>query len=214
MVFCQISGGKHLKDWGLDIVTSVGVYPPSEDTHLLCDCISLKSSDSFLEIGCGTGYIALNAARVAKTVVASDVSMDAVVNARENSERNSLSTVCSVIQSDLLHAFRPTSRFSVIVFNPPYLPATDETSSLDTSVVGGRTGAELTERFVKQAASYLVRSGNMYVVTSSLAQPERVIQAMHDCSLRVEPVAATHVFFETISVFSGTPEKRRKETVL
>ncbi len=180
----------------------------------MCDCISLKPSDSFLEIGCGTGYIALNAAKAGTTVVASDVSIDAVVNTKQNCERNALSAVCTVVQSDLLHAFRPASHFSVIVFNPPYLPASDETSSVDSSVVGGDTGAELTERFVRQAAGHLVRSGHMYVVTSSVAQPERIMQTMRDCSLKVEPVVETHIFFETISVLRGTPEKRPKETVL
>ena len=124
---------------GIDFVVNPGVYPPSEDTYLLVDSISLTNTDSFLEIGCGAGLMTIAAARLAEYVVATDVSFDAVRNTVENLERNGIKHQVDVYQSDLLTALKAEYEFSIIAFNPPYLPQDDFKSSLDQATMVGKT---------------------------------------------------------------------------
>ncbi|MFX1416302.1 MAG: 50S ribosomal protein L11 methyltransferase, partial [Promethearchaeota archaeon] len=93
-----------MKSNGIELVTDSEVYPPSEDTYLLLDAIELGPSDTFLEIGCGSGLLSVAAARIAQKVVATDISLRAIRNTKENLIRNALDHRCSVIQSDLLSA--------------------------------------------------------------------------------------------------------------
>ncbi|MFX1602397.1 MAG: 50S ribosomal protein L11 methyltransferase [Promethearchaeota archaeon] len=92
---------------GIELVTDSEVYPPSEDTYLLLGAIELGPRDSFLEVGCGSGLLSVAAAKTARRVVATDISLEAVRNTQENLIRNSLDHRCSVIQSDLLCAIDP-----------------------------------------------------------------------------------------------------------
>jgi release factor glutamine methyltransferase len=166
-----------------------------------------------LEVGCGTGYIALNAALVARTVVASDISFDAVINTRRNAVLNQLDGVCQIVQSDLLASFGTDDRFSVISFNPPYLPADNEQSVMDPAVIGGQTGTETAERFIREAVHHLTNPGSVYVVVSSLAQSRRVKSTMSEHSMRVEGLKSSSFFFERISVLRGSASDP-KEIVL
>lgn len=181
-----------------------GVYPPAEDTYLLLDAIEVDSTDSFLEVGCGAGLISMAAARVAKSVIAIDLSLDAVKNTSKNFITNSVDGRSCAIQSDLLSALARDARFSVIAFNPPYLPEDGIVTEIDHVFVGGGSGVELTERFIQQAIPHLEKSGRIYIVVSTLADVERIADFMESQNLQVNAIAEAPLFFEAIRILQGS----------
>jgi release factor glutamine methyltransferase len=199
-----------MKDEALSIVVDLGVYPPSEDTYLFMKAIDLTPRDSFLEVGCGAGLITLSAARVAHLVVGSDVSMAAVRNTVRNARNNGIEERCSVVQSDLLTAIHPSMRFSVLAFNPPYLPYDGIRTELDHALVGGAVGTELAIRFVEQATKHMLPSGSIYVVASSLGGIDQVRRAMEYHGLTVSDAVREPLFFEEIRVLRGILPPKRK----
>ncbi len=184
------------------------VYPPSGDTYLLLDSLHITPNDDFLEVGCGAGLITLKGAEIAKSAVSIDVSLDAVRNTNENLKRHTLNHKCAVFQSDLLTSFDPLVKFSLIVFNPPYLPNDDMSTNLDHALIGGLTGAEVTQRFIPQAVDHLVEGGQVFVVVSTLADSEAIWKTMSECGLGVERVSEESLFFEKIQVLKGTLKDR------
>lgn len=197
-----------------NIIVYPGVYPPSEDTYLLLDSLEITPEEVFLEVGSGAGLITLAAAKTARIIVSIDCSFDAVNNTKENLRRNNLYNNCHVIESDLLNALSQSAKFSLIVFNPPYLPEDGEHTDLDHALVGGETGTELTQRFVTQAVKHLISGGRIFVVSSTLADRDSIQKIMIKCGLEVETVSETSLFFEKIQVLKGTLKEDHKETVL
>jgi HemK-related putative methylase len=190
----------------LDFRVDSGVYAPVEDTFLLIDAIDLNRDDVFLDVGCGAGLLTLGAARIARRVVATDISLEAARNTLRNLKRNGLVHPCSVMQSDLLGSIPPAALFSVIAFNPPYLPYDGTTTEMDHALVGGIKGTELSERFIKQAVRHLQRGGSIFVVSSSLANIKDLRNVMVNCGLHTEIVASASIFFEKIQVLEGTQQ--------
>ena len=190
-----------------------GVYEPAADTYLLLDAITINPTDVVLDVGCGAGLASLVAASKAKRVVSIDISFLAVRNTSENLRKNGLDRNVSVIQSDLFKGLSNEVKFTMIMFNPPYLPADDMNTEMDHALIGGEEGSELTERFVKEAATHMVDNGRLYVVVSSLANTDAIIKTFTENNFRVEQVNETPLFFEKIQVLKGI-FKGHKETVL
>ncbi|MHA1768819.1 MAG: HemK2/MTQ2 family protein methyltransferase [Candidatus Thorarchaeota archaeon] len=188
------------------------VYPPSEDSYLLLDAIRFTTADSVLDVGCGAGLVSLMAHDRARLVVSIDRSLEAVRNTRTNLDKNGFASSAMVFQADLLTALRPDALFSVIAFNPPYLPEEDNHSDMDHALIGGPEGTETTLRFLEQAVPHLRYDGRIYVVASSLSNMDKVRKRMEDLGLNVDLVAEQKMFFETLVVLQGTC--RHKETVL
>jgi release factor glutamine methyltransferase len=199
-----------MKDRAFDIRVDTGVYPPSEDTYLLLKAITLGPRDSFLEVGCGAGLITLNAAKITRLTVGSDLSIAAVRNTVQNVRSNGLEGRCSILQSDLLTCIRPSASFSALAFNPPYLPSDGVRTELDHALVGGTVGTELAVRFVEQAARHVLPSGSIYVVASSLGDVNQVRSAMESHRLTVTDNLRQHLFFEEIRVLKGVMPPLRK----
>lgn len=191
-----------------------GVYPPSEDTYLLLDAMQVGPDDVFLEVGSGAGLITLAAAKITRTVVSIDISLDAVRNTKKNLEKNGLYDHCQVIESDLLDTLSTSFKFSLMVFNPPYLPHDDEKTDFDNAFIGGITGAELTLRFIRQAVAHLMRAGRILVVVSSLADVDMIRRTMTECGFIVERISESSMFFEKIQVLGGVLKEDHRETVL
>ena len=199
---------------GIEFIVNPGVYPPSEDTYLLVDSISLNETDSLLEIGCGTGLMTIAAAKMTKNVVATDVSLDAVRNTLENLERNELAHQVNLFQADLLSAFKADYQFSVIAFNPPYLPQDGFSSGLDQATIGGEQGIEISTYFLAQAKCHLNPNGRVYLVCSSLADMMMIQSFMEKLGLTVKIVASKKLFFEELHILEGSILKSYTETVL
>jgi release factor glutamine methyltransferase len=160
--------------YGLRFRVDSRVLVPRPDTETLVDVALARSrhvslSMRLLDLCTGSGCVAIAMARQrpTSTVVASDVSPDALAVARENAYRLGAYNV-ELVSGDLFEPFRARPRkFDVITANPPYV-ATAEIDTLMPDVRefeprlaldGGEDGLAIVRRIVEQAPEHLVAGG-------------------------------------------------------
>lgn len=106
---------------GIRLVIPPAVFHPGFffSTRLLLRYIAslpLKNK-SFLELGAGSGLIAMFAARLGAVVTATDINPVAIHSLEMNSQSNRIPF--TIIQSDLFKQI-PQQAFDIIAINPPY----------------------------------------------------------------------------------------------
>lgn len=175
------------------------VYKPAEDSFILAENLLVDKGDVVLDIGTGTGILALAAAEKADKVVGTDINPIAVELARENARVNGIGNV-EFIQCDL---FPPgNERFDLIVFNPPYLPV-KEPGLLEKAWSGGEGGIEIIERFLNSVSKHLKEDGVFELLVSSLGDMERIDEIMKRNKIESEIIDKRRLFFEELSVIKG-----------
>ncbi|WP_243719699.1 HemK2/MTQ2 family protein methyltransferase [Actinomadura sp. KC06] len=168
-----------------------GVYRPQSDTRLLAQAfrgINVPAGARVLELGTGTGAVAVAAARVGYEVVAVDVSARAVLTARLNALVRDLRV--RVLRGDL---FAPVAGevFDVILANPPYVPG-----DADPAAARGRAraweagpdGRILLDRICQAAPHHLAPSGTLLVVHSALNGVAATLVALRRVGMRASVV--------------------------
>lgn len=185
---------------GLRIKLHPQVYEPAEDTFLLAQNLAVKEGDLALDVGTGTGIIALLMARKARWVLGVDLNPIAVELARENAELNNISNVEFRV-SDLFE--NVSGEFDVITFNAPYLPG-DPEEPIDLALVGGERGREVLDRFIEEVPNYLKPGGVVQIVQSSITGVEETLKRLEKAGLRPEIMASMHVFFEDIVLINAS----------
>ena len=117
---------KGVGEW--DISTPPTVYPPREDTELLCSVISRlsKTKHNAVEIGCGSGAVSIVLASLGWNVVSFDINPIAVAATKDNLERFGLTDMVRVENSGILDGIKIPYDTDLLVWNIPYLdPITD-----------------------------------------------------------------------------------------
>lgn len=176
----------------LDLVVGPGVLVPRPETELVAQrCVQLLEgieAPVVVDIGTGTGAIALfiAAQRPDAELWAIDVSSAALAWARRNLAALGLAGV-RLLQSDLFEALpgRLHRACDLVVSNPPYLsqkefeaaPVEVREHEPESALMGGRSGAELSEELISQAPTWL-RSGGKLVIETGPGQAKRVQRAM------------------------------------
>ncbi|MFP4523591.1 MAG: HemK2/MTQ2 family protein methyltransferase [Candidatus Nanoarchaeia archaeon] len=156
---------------------------------------------SFLDMGTGSGYIAFELVKYgARNVTAVDNNPLAIKELSCVAELEELPI--RVIQSDLF-SLVPFQLFDCIIFNTPYLP-NDEEKYIDPSLHGGPQGYEVALRFLEQARSYLTKNGRVYLLTSSLAQPEIFEKKAKQLGWSLLLIATHSLFFEQLLCYECT----------
>ncbi|MBI3977924.1 MAG: methyltransferase [Chloroflexi bacterium] len=120
---------------------------------------------SVLDLGTGSGVIAIFAGRWARRVVAVDLNPAAVRCARANVLLAGLESIVEVRHGDL---FEPVAgeRFDLVVFNPPYFRGRPR----DDWDLSWRSD-DIAERFAAGLAGVLTSSGSALVILSTDADP-------------------------------------------
>jgi release factor glutamine methyltransferase len=176
------------------------VYEPAEDTFLIAEKMKVTEDDTVLDMGTGCGILAVLAAKKAKGVLAVDVNPYALQCANRNAETNGVKERIEFRQGDLFHPINPNERFSLILFNAPYLPSEpdEERNWIGKSWAGGRNGRKVIDRFVTDAPNFLAAVGKILLVQSSLSNVNRTIEMFGELGLRATVVAQVKVAFENI----------------
>ena len=139
------------------------VYRPAEDSQLLLRHATSRFKGDVLDMGTGSGYLAVNAAQNpnVSSVVAVDINPKAVKATKQWAQSKNVKV--DVRQGDLFEPIHDEV-FDLIMFNAPYLPSEGEPD--EPSWSGGHTGKEVLIRFLNEAINFLKPDGKILVVYS------------------------------------------------
>ncbi len=144
---------------------------PRPETELIVEraieIINKNNLKSVLDLGCGSGNIAISVKKGVAcdvSIFASDISPQAAEVTRDNAELNQVDI--SIINTDLLDAFGPKS-FDLIISNPPYVESEHIKGSLlfepKVALDGGGDGLDLINKILKEAHHYIKDQGYLVV---------------------------------------------------
>jgi release factor glutamine methyltransferase len=157
----------HKEFYGLELTVNSAVLIPRPETELLVDLALDRNPASVLDVGTGSGAIALaiKRHRPDARVVATDASAAALEVARRNAARFNL-------EVDLRHGrwFEPVAgeRFEAIISNPPYVVVGDpHLAALPyeprVALLGGADGLDGFRVLAREAPAHLLPGGWLLV---------------------------------------------------
>ncbi len=171
------------------------VLIPRPETEILAgevlNIIRNISRPRVIDVGTGSGCIALTigSERRDSMIIASDLSFDAIMVAKENAKRLDVENV-AFVQSDFLDSLKAGS-FDIVVSNPPYVSEA-ELSLLDPGIRefepalalhGGKDGMDCIRRLASDAISVL-KSGGWYVTEIGQGQDRAAMEIFRTLGYR------------------------------
>ena len=178
--------------WGLDFEVTPAVLVPRPETELIVER-ALAALDGrpdaappavLVDVGTGSGCLAVALAHTcpAITVIATDVSAEALAVARRNAARHGVADRVKLVAGDLLTALVDRPFADLVVSNPPYVSEGSPDVAPDVrasepyvALFSGPGGLEHIERLVA-AASAIIRPGGRLIFEFGAGQ----VNAMRD----------------------------------
>ena len=186
------------------INTDENVYIPAEDSYLLADNLQINEGQSVLEIGTGSGIVAMYASRLTDCVTVTDINFDACRLAEENFRANGIDGI-EILFGNLFEPVK-NRKFDVILFNTPYLP-TEEDEVLDNTINyafdGGLNGRKVIDLFLNEVGNHLNDGGIVQLIQSSLSGNEETLEKLDSLGFIAEIAASEHFFFEDITLINA-----------
>ncbi|MCG3149578.1 MAG: Release factor glutamine methyltransferase [Verrucomicrobiae bacterium] len=171
---------------GLKLVVDKRVLIPRPETELLVEIVAARQPATVVDIGTGSGCIALALAKKlpAVQITGIDLCPAALEVAQVNAQRHDLEKFVRFLQGDLLSSLPDSFTCDAIVSNPPYI-ASGELAKLPREVkdfepvsalMAGEDGLEVIHRLVMTAKRFL--SPNGFVALEIGAGQREAVAAM------------------------------------
>jgi release factor glutamine methyltransferase len=163
--------------WGLDFIVTPDVLIPRPETELLVETAVeiVKGSSAratITDLCTGSGCVAISLAKeiADARVFATDMSMQALVVARENALTHGVSDRIRFLEGDLFQPFEELDlrgRVDIITANPPYIRSDDlphlqpevRDHEPEIALIAGPNGTEVQHRIVENAPKFLKKNG-------------------------------------------------------
>lgn len=158
--------------------------PETEELVELLQFAILNPQSAMLDVGTGSGVIALSLARKFPEgkIIATDISEDALLLARENAARLQIDQV-EFRNCDLLE--NVDGKFDLIVANLPYISRHDRDQLADevlrdpeVAVFAGEKGDEMIRQLIETAPAHL-NAGSLLALEIGLGQEQALIELLH-----------------------------------
>ena len=191
-----------MQDFIID--TDDNVYVPAEDSYLLAENLQIKEGQSVLEIGTGSGIVAMYASRLTDKITVTDINFDACELARKNFRKNNIKNI-EILWGNMFEVVE-NRKFDVILFNTPYLP-TEEDEVLDNTINyafdGGLNGRKVIDLFLNEVKNHLNDGGIVQMIQSSLSGNDETLSKLDELGFIAEIAASEHFFFEDITLINA-----------
>ena len=163
-----------------------------------------------LDMGTGSGVLAIIAADKADKVVATDINPLAVKNTLINVKLNSLSNKIKVKRGNLFRSL--TKKYDIILFNPPYYPLKPKTYVEAAWCCG--PNYYIIKKFLATAKDYLTERGMLEITLSSYMDLNYIKKLFKKYKWHPIIVARKFLLFEILYLYLIIPENRVKSNVL
>lgn len=161
----------HREFWGLELEVTTATLIPRPDTELIVqlalECIAQQVAPKILDLGTGSGAIALALAkeRPDADILALDKSEAALEVAQRNQAKLGFTNV-KLLNSDWFNVLAENNSFDLIVSNPPYIAETDPHLSQGdvrfeprSALSSGVQGLDDLSYLIQTAPTYLALNG-------------------------------------------------------
>jgi len=180
----------HREFWSMDLKVNPGVLIPRPETEILVEetlkCISAAMPCRILELGTGSGAVALSMAKELplSRPVATDRSVAVLSTAHANAVELGYAARILFVASNWFDAFKPGPRFQAVVSNPPYvspeefslLPREIREHEPPEALLAGDGGMAVIRHIFREAHEYLIPGGWLLMEIGS-TQKDRACRA-------------------------------------
>ena len=194
-----LKAGERLDDLqcdGLKIIQRPDAFRFGTDSVLLADFAAPRKNDRAVDLGCGTGAIALPMAghRSELPVDAVEIQPEIADMARRSVALNGLEARVRVHEMDMRQAWRAlgAGRFSLAVCNPPYGRRGAALESRDESRRIARHEGELTPADLARSAAMLLKNGGRFCAIYPAPRAYELMRAMDDSRIAPKRVRTVH----------------------
>ena len=181
---------------GMKLIQRADVFRFGTDSVILADFAAPRPKDRAIDLGCGTGAIALlMAARQPKAAVdALELQPEIADMARRSVAWNRMEDRVRVFQMDMREAWRTlgAGRYSLAVCNPPYGRRGAALESQSEARRLARHEGDLTPGDIARAASMLIKNGGRFCVVYPAPRTFELMRAMWENQLAPKRVRTVH----------------------
>lgn len=173
----------------LEIVVLPQVFSPAYFTDsewFATEIAKLAAGRRLLDIGTGTGIVALVAARAGANVTATDINPYAVANAQQNFAVLELSA--EIVEGDVYAAIAPDAVFDVVFWNHPFNLGKNPDEDL-LSLCGFDYEYRGIRKFIGEARPHLAPGGRLVLGSSTFAEVGLIEQIAKENKFDVDILA-------------------------
>jgi len=185
-----------LQHAGFRIIQSPDAFRFGTDSVLLADFAKPRPRDICVDLGCGTGAIALIMLmhNPGIRVTGVEIQPEVADMARRSALVNSVSDRFSVLCADMRTAWQQLGRggFSLAVCNPPYFKAGGALLSAADKVRIARHEGDIDPADIAASAARLIKNGGRFAVIYPAPRALDMMRAMEDNGIAPKRVRTVH----------------------
>jgi release factor glutamine methyltransferase len=176
------------------------VYQPKLDSFLMAEELVkiVKKDDKVLDIGTGSGILAILAAKKGAFTVATDIHEGSAKCARYNAFLNNVEL--DALVSNLFEPIKEGKIFDIIVSNMATLPAPQDEQHnkyITRTVDAGLDGRKYLDPLINQMPKYLKEEGVFLTLHSNFANVEKTKNKLEELGFKVELKVYEHTTGKT-----------------
>ena len=180
----------------MDLRVSGSTFTPSTISSLLAKFLAIKPGDTVIDVGCGSGILAIVAAKLgAGHVYATDVSPDVVEVGRANAEEQGVADRITFFCGSLFDALPEGLEADVIIGDVSGIPdeIAAESGWFPSKTGGGPRGSELPIRMLEEAKRWLKATGRLFLPTGTLQDESAILTKAKSLFARVDQLGEQRI---------------------
>lgn len=181
---------------GFHIIQREDVFRFGTDTVLLADFAQPRRGDKVIDLGCGTGAIALImlAHRDDITVDGVEIQDDVADMARRSAAINGVQEKFRVLSADMrfCHEILGRGKYSLAVCNPPYFKAGGALLSVGEKRRIARHEGDISPADVAASAARLIKNSGRFAVIYPAPRALEMLRAMEDSGIAPKRIRTVH----------------------